>query len=88
MECKTANQSFIQKLGCITNPDFPEDSPQLYHQLIYCSRSYRDLVTRVTFGYGHDTKKEPGVGGLALFCAACPQPGYNLPDNWENDPAQ
>lgn len=27
MECKTANQSFIRKLGRITNPDFPEDSP-------------------------------------------------------------
>ncbi|KZP29569.1 hypothetical protein FIBSPDRAFT_884962 [Athelia psychrophila] len=87
MECKTANQSFIRKLGKITNPDFPEDSP-LYHQLMYCSRSYRDLLTRVTFGYGHEQNKEPGEGGLALFCPACPQPGYNLPDNWENDPAQ
>ncbi|KZP29241.1 hypothetical protein FIBSPDRAFT_727629, partial [Athelia psychrophila] len=88
MECKTANQSFIRKLGRITNPDFPEDSPQLYHQLMYCSRSYRDLVTRVTFGYGHNLAEEPGVGSLALFCPACPQPGFNLPDNWEDDPAQ
>ncbi|KAF8876523.1 hypothetical protein CPB84DRAFT_1635353, partial [Gymnopilus junonius] len=22
---------------------------------------------------------------LALFCAACPQPGINLPDNWKED---
>lgn len=61
---------------------------QLYHQLMYCSRSYRDLVTRATFGYGHETDKDPGVGGLALFCPACPQLGYNLPDNWRDDPAQ
>ena len=27
MECNTANQSFIRKLGRITNPDFPADSP-------------------------------------------------------------
>lgn len=27
MECKTAKQSFSPKLGRITNPDFPEDSP-------------------------------------------------------------
>lgn len=24
-------------------------------------------------------------GNLALFCAACPQPGINLPDNWGQD---
>ncbi|KZP13399.1 hypothetical protein FIBSPDRAFT_688396, partial [Athelia psychrophila] len=100
IECKNVNQSFIRKLGHITNPDFPEDSlvrshtlciftaltpsQQLYRQLLYCSRSYRYLVTRVTFGYGHNLAKEPGVGSLALFCPACPQPGFNLPDNWED----
>ncbi|KAF8868310.1 hypothetical protein CPB84DRAFT_1756485 [Gymnopilus junonius] len=25
------------------------------------------------------------LGKLALFCAACPQPGINLPDNWKED---
>lgn len=24
--------------------------------------------------------------GCALLCPACPQPGKNLPDGWENDP--
>lgn len=24
-------------------------------------------------------------GEMALFCAACPQPGINLPDGWEAD---
>lgn len=104
MECKTSNQAFVRKLGRITNPDFPDDSPvcscflpfhmpltsiqQLYHQLMYCSRSYRDMVTRANFGYGHETPQDPAIGGLALFCPACPQPGYNLPDNWRDDPAQ
>jgi hypothetical protein len=26
------------------------------------------------------------TGELGLFCAACPQPGVNLPDNWKEDP--
>lgn len=25
---------------------------------------------------------------MAYGCASCPQPGINLPDNWENDPDQ
>lgn len=28
-------------------------------------------------------EEEPSAGELALFCAACPQPGINLPDDWE-----
>lgn len=27
-------------------------------------------------------------GGLALFCPACPQPGINLPEDFEQDAAQ
>ncbi|KZP04361.1 hypothetical protein FIBSPDRAFT_767540 [Athelia psychrophila] len=61
------------------------------HDIVEPAKLYDALVdqaTHVTFGYGHEQNKEPGEGGLALFCPACPQPGYNLPDNWENDPAQ
>ncbi|KAG2023692.1 hypothetical protein CC2G_001319 [Coprinopsis cinerea AmutBmut pab1-1] len=29
-----------------------------------------------------------GKGILALFCAACPQPGINLPEGWEDDPEE
>ena len=38
----------------------------------------------------HSCIYEPGksvpAGGLALFCTACPQPGVNLLENWEDDP--
>jgi len=37
------------------------------------------------FGFGHNGKT-PGMGQLAYFCAGCPQPGVNLPDNWRDDP--
>lgn len=36
------------------------------------------------FGFGHSGIK-PGVQELAHFCAACPQPGINLPENWKED---
>ena len=57
-----------------------------YRELLRVSRQWRDLVTRKRFGFAHDRDKKPGPGDLALFCAACPQPGINLPDGWENDP--
>lgn len=33
-----------------------------------------------------DPGPEGGAGSLATFCATCPQPGVNIPDNWKEDP--
>jgi hypothetical protein len=48
------------------------------------SRLWRDIQTRKRFGFGHEESGEPGKGGLALFCPACPQPGVNLPKDWKD----
>lgn len=40
---------------------------------------------RIAFGFGHAQDRMPGVGDLALFCPACPQPGINLPPDWKDD---
>jgi hypothetical protein len=56
-----------------------------YRELMRVSRQWRDLLLRKRFGYGHDADSSPPIGGLALFCPACPQPGINLPDNWRQD---
>jgi hypothetical protein len=52
------------------------------------SRQWRVLLVKKRFGFGHDRDRTPGPGDLALFCPACPQPGVNLSDNWEEDPDQ
>jgi len=52
---------------------------------MHVSRVWRDIVARIQAGYGHDTEKSSTPGDLAIFCPACPQPGVNLPDGWEND---
>jgi len=57
-----------------------------YRELMRISWQWRDLLVRKRFGYGHEMDKIPGNGGLALFCPACPQPGINIPSNWEEDP--
>jgi hypothetical protein len=52
---------------------------------MHVSRQWRDLQTRKQFGLGHDQDLLLDNGSLALFCPACPQPGINLPTNWQDD---
>ncbi|KAI6116658.1 hypothetical protein EDD16DRAFT_1520467 [Pisolithus croceorrhizus] len=81
LECKTSAISFYQKLKRFTNNAFPERDR--YRELMRVSWLWRDLKHRKWFGFGHDAGKDPGDGGLALFCPACPQPGLNLPADWK-----
>ncbi|KAI6120115.1 hypothetical protein EDD16DRAFT_1519066 [Pisolithus croceorrhizus] len=81
LECKTSAMSFYQKLKRFTNNAFPERDR--YRELMRVSWLWRDLKHRKWFGFGHDAGKDPGDGGLALFCPACPQPGLNLPADWK-----
>ncbi|KAI6110329.1 hypothetical protein EV401DRAFT_1869650, partial [Pisolithus croceorrhizus] len=83
LECKTSAMSFYQKLKRFTNNAFPERVPVEYRELMRVSQLWRDLKHRKWFGFGHDAGKDPGDGGLALFCPACPQPGLNLPADWK-----
>jgi len=41
-------------------------------------------MNRKRFGFGHSSLVKPGPGNLALFCAACPQPGINMPLHWRH----
>ncbi|KAI6021294.1 hypothetical protein EDC04DRAFT_2901270 [Pisolithus marmoratus] len=81
LECKTSAMSFYQKLKRFTDNAFPERDR--YRELMRVSQLWRDLKHRKWFGFGHDTEQDPGDGGLALFCPACPQPGLNLPADWK-----
>ena len=49
------------------------------------SRAWRDIIARIQSGYGHEASDQIAPGGLAIFCPACPQPGINLADGWEDD---
>ncbi|KAI6040015.1 hypothetical protein EDC04DRAFT_2602760 [Pisolithus marmoratus] len=71
LECKTSAMSFYQKLKRFTNNAFPERDR--YRELMRVSQLWRDLKHSKWFGFGHDMEQDPGDGGLALFCPACPQ---------------
>ncbi|KAN0134081.1 hypothetical protein V8E53_008086, partial [Lactarius tabidus] len=53
-------------------------------QLLRVSRQWRDLKNRMESGLGHNKEGEAiPDGSMAVFCPACPQPGINLPKDWE-----
>lgn len=51
-------------------------------------RQWRHIQMSKRAGRGHDPTGIAGTprGGLAVMCRACPQPGINLPPNWEKEP--
>ena len=54
----------------------------LYKQLLRASRQWRDLKNRMEQGLGHRPEESIPDGSMAVFCPACPQPGVNLPKDW------
>jgi hypothetical protein len=68
---------------------------RLYHQERYdeflrMTRQWQHLMLLKRAGRGHDPCEDrmnaTKPGELALLCPACPQPGKNLPPNWQNVP--
>jgi hypothetical protein len=80
LECKTSAYQYYQKLRRLTNPAFFQSVPNQYSEFWQATRQWRNLKLRKWFGFGHRLVS-PSKGSMALFCAACPQPGINLPDN-------
>jgi hypothetical protein len=84
LECKTSGQAYFTKLRRVTSRAFPTSVPDRYRELLRAGRQWRNVKDRKWFGFGH-SNKQPGGGELAIFCAACPQPGINIPVDWKND---
>lgn len=99
LECKASAYQYFQKLRRLTAPTAPANAPNFYQELLRVSRLWRWLKKKKWAGHGHTlhTASQPAHAHsshrgsqppplLANFCPACPQPGLNLPDNWESDP--
>ena len=83
LECKASAYQYHQKLKRTTSYAFPSLVPNRYAELRRLSRQWRNLKLRRHFAIrGNEDAKR---GSMALFCAACPQPGVNLPDGWEKE---
>jgi hypothetical protein len=58
------------------------DSKNLYKQLLRASCQLRDLKNRMEQGLRHQPEEASPDGSMAVFRPACPQPGVNLPEDW------
>ncbi|KAH6879701.1 hypothetical protein BKA70DRAFT_1447738 [Coprinopsis sp. MPI-PUGE-AT-0042] len=85
LECNTSGWHFYSKLRRKTNAHFPNVVENRYRELLRVARQYDFLRLIIQFLYFR-REQATEEGSLALFCAACPQPGKNLPDDWKEDP--
>lgn len=60
-----------------------QDRSELFMVMV---REWRHVTLAKRAGRGHDSTGIAGtnLGGLAVRCRACPHPGVNLPDGWQD----
>lgn len=87
LEMKASAYQFYHLLRRLTLPTAPAEVADLYNEFRRMSRLWRWMKKLKWAGYGHNGKSpmDVGRGELANYCAACPQPGINLPENWKED---
>ena len=89
LETKSSAQRYYAKLIRLTSNAFPQYIPDRYQEFMRVMREWRNIKLQKRAGaFGAEKDKDTKGGGLALFCAACPQPGVNLPKDWEKDENQ
>lgn len=92
LETKASAQRYYAKLRRLTSNAFPQSVPDRYREFMRIMREWRNLQQRMRAGvhYTRGPGATPAIapGGLALFCPACPQPGVNLPDDWQQQDDQ
>ena len=87
LELKASAYSFYHLLRRLTMPMAPAEVADLYNEFRRMTRLWRWMKKLKWAGYGHNGKstKDIKAGELAIFCAACPLPGVNLPPDWKDD---
>ena len=88
LEAKTTAWQYYRTLQRLTSNVFTDTVADRYRELMRALRQWRDLASRRRAGQPLEPEVELKPGDLALFCPACPQPGINLPENWEHDTDQ
>ncbi|KAJ7212322.1 hypothetical protein B0H12DRAFT_1033245, partial [Mycena haematopus] len=92
LQGKTTMFDFYTSLEKLTDASGTSESPppKRYREFLRMTRAYRNLLMLKRGGRGHDpggvNATQPGE--LAIQCPACPRPDVNLPDGWEDVPAE
>ncbi|KAI6110928.1 hypothetical protein EDD17DRAFT_1476239, partial [Pisolithus thermaeus] len=77
VECGTSGMNYYSKLHWVTSSVFPHLIADWYQELLQVAQQWHLLKLLKWSGF-QDNKNGSTKGDLALFCAACPQPGINL----------
>nr|GAT43368.1 predicted protein [Mycena chlorophos] len=83
---KTTAFDFYDSLERLTSGD-GEKPLDRYRMLLRMAREWRHLFLLKRggrFGYASNEAENATPGELAICCPACPCPGVNLPDNWQD----
>ncbi|KAJ7212395.1 hypothetical protein B0H12DRAFT_1033229 [Mycena haematopus] len=82
---KLSAYDFLRGLEKCTNHDGLDKPPDRRKPFMDIVRQWRDVKRMKRFKRGHEAGgvRATPQGGLALKCRACPQPGWNLPDDWD-----
>ncbi|KAG8915030.1 hypothetical protein FRC00_008546 [Tulasnella sp. 408] len=81
---KTAAHDYHKALLHLTDNVLPQSIPSSYHAFVDVIRQWRVLM--MLRHAGKQGSKDLQAGELALRCPACPRPGINLPEGWEDHP--
>ncbi|KAF6744664.1 hypothetical protein DFP72DRAFT_825364, partial [Ephemerocybe angulata] len=77
-------ETYCDLLRRTTNPTFPTEAPDRKRELTRAWQQWNHMTNLKHNGFGiTSAPTKPGRGGTALYCPACPQPGINLPVDWE-----
>ncbi|KAG1809744.1 hypothetical protein EV424DRAFT_1473851 [Suillus variegatus] len=87
-ESKGSAFEYWQALFRLTDNTGTKPPKDCYESLLRMSRQYRHLLALKRAGRAHDVCGVLGTqpGELAVPCLACPQPGRNLPPDWDSAP--
>ncbi|TFK59339.1 hypothetical protein BDN72DRAFT_873055 [Pluteus cervinus] len=89
-ESKCSAFEFYQALARLGDNTGIRPVRDRYRAFLVMVREYRHIKMVKRAGRGHDVTGIAGtkLGECAVLCPACPQPQYNLPDNWADGPEE
>ncbi|KAG0693366.1 hypothetical protein DFH29DRAFT_985501 [Suillus ampliporus] len=87
-ESKVSAYEFYHSLVCLTDNTGLLKRKDRYDAFMCMAREYHHVKMLKQAGHGHDPSGILATlpGECAVLCLACPQPGKNLPNDWELAP--
>ncbi|KAG0696153.1 hypothetical protein DFH29DRAFT_984710 [Suillus ampliporus] len=89
-ESKASGYEFYHSLARLTDNTGLQPRKDRYEAFMRIVREWRHLKMLKRAGRGYDPAgvENTESGECAMLCPACPQPGRNLPENWDKAPKE